>query len=110
MEDNIMTRDTLAKMKERFNGCPLFDDRDKGDLDDLVGSRVKIEQFYELTGENGKYYALAFEGIDDKFYLSGGALTDLIAEFGDDAKDVEILIMQKVKTKNKREFRPIRVF
>jgi len=105
-----MKKDVLAKMQERFNGCPLFIDRDKGDLDELVGKKVMIETYYKLTGENGDYYAIAFKGIDDKFYLSGGAITDLISEFGDDAKEVEILIMEKVKTKNRREFRPIRIF
>ena len=105
-----MNKQILAKMQERFNGCPLFIDREKGDLDDLVGQKVKIESYYELTGENGKYYAVAFIGMEDKFFLSGGALTDLITEFGDDAKEVEILIQEKVKTKNRRDFRPIRVF
>lgn len=105
-----MKKEVLARMQERFNGCPLFIDREKGDLDELVGKKVVIESYYKLTGENGDYYALSFKGYEEKFYLSGGALTDLINEFGDDAKEVEILIMEKVKTKNRREFRPIRVF
>ena len=105
-----MKKDILVKMQERFNGCPLFIDRDKGDLDELVGKKVKIESYYELTGENGKYFAIAFVGYDDKFFLSGGALTELIADYGDDAKEVEILIKEKVKTKNRREYRPIAVF
>lgn len=105
-----MKKETLARMQERFNGCPLFIDREKGDLDELVGKKVVIENYYALTGENGNYFAIGFKGIDDKFYLSGGALTDLIAEFGDDAKEVEILIQEKVKTKNRREFRPIKIF
>lgn len=105
-----MNKATLQKMQERFNGCPLFIDREKGDLDNLVGQKVKIESYYELTGENGMYYAISFVGDDKNFYLSGGALTELLSEYGDDAKEVEILIMEKVKTKNRRDFRPIRVF
>ena len=105
-----MKKEVLARMQERFNGCPLFIDREKGDLDELIGKKVVIESYYKLTGENGDYYAVSFKGYEEKFYLSGGALTDLINEFGDDAKEVEILIMEKVKTKNRREFRPIRVF
>ena len=105
-----MKKEVLTRMKERFNGCPLFIDREKGDLDELVGKKVAIESYYKLTGENGDYYALSFKGYEEKFYLSGGALTDLINEFGDDAKEAEILIMEKVKTKNRREFRPIRIF
>ncbi len=105
-----MKKDILAKMQEDFNGCPLFIDREKGDLDNLIGQKVVIESFYELTGENGKYYAVAFVGDEDNFYLSGGALTTLIEKYGDDAKEVEILIMEKIKTKSRRDFRPIRVF
>lgn len=104
-----MKKDVLAKMKEQFNGCPLFVDREKGDLDELVGKKVFIETFYKLTGENGDYYAIAFKGIDDKFYLSGGAITELISDYGEDAKEAEILIKEKVKTKNRRDYRPIRI-
>ena len=104
-----MKKDVLAKMKEQFNGCPLFVDREKGDLDELVGKKVFIETFYKLTGETGDYYAIAFKGIDDKFYLSGGAITELISDYGEDAKEAEILIKEKVKTKNRRDYRPIRI-
>lgn len=104
-----ITKEIFKEMQDRFNGCPLFVDREKGDLDELVGKKVKIDSFYELTGDNGVYYAVAFVGIDDKFYLSGGALTEAIANYPDYVKDVEFLIMEKTKTKNHRDFRPIRV-
>lgn len=104
-----MNKEILAKMKEQFNGCPLFIDREKGDLDELVGKKVVIESYYKLTGDNGEYFALAFKGYDDKFYLSGGAITELLSTYGDVAKEVEILIMEKIKTKSKREYRPIRI-
>lgn len=104
-----MNKETIAKMKEQFNGCPLFIDREKGDIDDLVGKKVKIESYYKLTGDTGDYYAVGFAGIEDKFYLSGGAITELIRDYGDDAKEAEFLIMEKIKTKSKREYRPIRI-
>ena len=105
-----MKKDILAKMQERFNGCPLFIDREKGDLDNLVGKKVHIESFYELTGENGKYYAIAFKEDTKNFYLSGGALTELITDYPEECKEVEILIKEKVRTNNKREYRPINIF
>lgn len=104
-----INNEIFNKMQEQFNGCPLFIDREKGDLDELIGQKVKIESFYELTGDNGNYYAVAFVGKDDKFYLSGGALTEIIRDYPDYVKDVEVLIMEKVKTKNHRDYRPIRV-
>lgn len=104
-----INKEIYAQMKEEFNGCPLFIDREKGNLDDLVGENLKITSFYELTGENGIYYAIAFEGHDDAFYLSGGALTNLISKYGDAAKQVEIQVLEKVKTNSRRDYRPIRI-
>ena len=104
-----INNEIFKKMQEQFNGCPLFIDREKGNLDDLVGQKVRVESFYELTGDNGNYYAVAFVGQDDKFYLSGGDLTSIIRDYPDYVKDVDILIMEKTKTKNHRDFRPIRV-
>ncbi len=104
-----INKEIYAQMKEEFNGCPLFIDREKGNLDDLVGENLKIASFYELTGENGIYYAIAFEGHDDAFYLSGGALTSLISKYGDAAKQVEIQVLEKVKTNSRRDYRPIRI-
>lgn len=105
-----MNKVILAKMQEKFNGCPLFIDREKGSLDDIIGTKVKIESYFKLTGDNGDYYAMTFVGDNEHFYLSGGAWTEIIAEFGDSAKEVEILVMEKIMTKNDREYRPIRVF
>ena len=104
-----LNKDLYAKMKEDFNGCPLFIDREKGDLDNLVDQEVQIESYYELTGENGTYYAVAFKGDEENFYLSGGALTTFIEKYGDAVKEVKIIILEKVKTKARRDFRPIRI-
>lgn len=106
---NILTDDILRSMQEDFNGCPLFIDREKGDLDDLVGQELVVESYYELTGEDGVYYAIAFEGFEETFFLSGGALTALINKYGDAVKEVKLLIQEKVKTKKNRDYRPIRV-
>lgn len=98
----------LEEMKKRFNGCPLFDGREKGKLEELEGKAVKINDYYKLSGDEGAYYAFTVED-NDKTFLSCGSITALLDEFGDDAIGVSIKIGEKVKTKSKRDYRPITI-
>lgn len=105
----MISKERLAEMKGRFNGCPLFEGRTKGEWDTLVNKSVKIEEYYKLTGDKGDYYAVTLEGDAEHFYLSGGAVTSLIDEFGADAKEVSFTVGAKTKTKNKNDYRPITI-
>lgn len=101
VEQNI-----LKQMQDQFNGCPLFVDREKGQLDDIVDKELTIEDIYPLQD----YHCIVFSEIPDFFYLTGGALKDLCNEY--DPKFVigrVIKIKEKVKTKKRRDFRPIEV-
>lgn len=102
-----MTR--IDEMKARFNGCPLFENRDKAKIDTLENKVIVIDEYFELTGDDGNYYAFTIKDDNDHFYLSGGAITSLLAEFGDDAVGIEIKVGEKVKTKSKRDYRPITI-
>lgn len=96
----------LAKMKEQFNGCPLFVDREKGSLDDIVDKELTIEDIFQLND----YHAIVFEELPDNFYLTGGALKDLCNEYEPQfVIGRRIIIKPLVKTKKKREFRPIEI-
>lgn len=99
----------IDEMKGRFNGCPLFEKREKGKVDDLEGKVITIDEYFELNGDEGNYFAFTIAGDDKHFYLSGGAITALLSEFGDEATKVEIKIGAKVKTKAKRDYRPITI-
>lgn len=96
----------LQQMKEQFNGCPLFEDREKGSLDDIVDKELTIEDIYPLQD----YHAIVFEELPDNFYLTGGALKDLCNEYAPEfVKGRVIKIKPLVKTKKRRDFRPIEV-
>lgn len=96
----------IDQMKEEFNGCPLFEDRERGQLDDLTGETLTIEDIYPIED----YHAIVFENHPSAVYLTGGALKDLCNNY---PKHVvvgrTIILQEKVKTKKNREFRPITI-
>lgn len=101
----------LAEMKKRFNGCELMQNRNKGDFDAVVGEVLTVEDYQRLTGEDGNYYAVVFEEDADNFYLSGGALTEMLETWGEDngCVGVKVSFGEKVKTKAKRDYRPMTI-
>ena len=110
----------LKAAKLRTSGCPLFEDREKGDLADLEGEEVTLQRAWPLTGDNGVYFAVWFKEAPELFYLSSSALTGIlqdgqkIAEEDDLELDeviagTVIKICAQTKTKNGRKFRPIEV-
>lgn len=101
-----MQQDMLKKMQEQFNGCPLFADREKGSLDDITDKELTIEDIYPLQD----YHAIVFEELPDNFYLTGGALKDLCNEYEPEFVIGRLIkIKPLVKTKKRRDFRPIEV-
>lgn len=100
-----MKEDVLKKMKERFNGCPLFEGRTKEKMDVLTGKEVTIQEFFPMAD----YHAVVFAEYPDKVFLSGGALKQLLNEFGEDAVGLKIAVLEMIKTADKHDFRPINV-
>ena len=109
-ENNVPTKqelnNILQEMQKDFNGCPLFDEREKGSLNDLEGRELHIADLYPLDD----YHCIIFEEIPDYYFLTGGALKDLCNKY--DPKFVIgrcIRIEPMIKTKSRRAFRPIKV-
>lgn len=96
----------LKQMQERFNGCPLFEGREKGSLDDLTGKELTIEEIYPLSD----YHCIVFEECPDYFFLTGGALKDLCNEYPpEEVRGTRIELQPLVKTRSRRDFRPIKI-
>lgn len=105
---NEEKKELLQQMQEDFNGCPLMTDREKGSLDDLTGNQVTIDDTFKLSD----YHCITFKEYPDKFFLTGGALKDLCNKYPKEAVTglcIEMLEKVKVKSDNKKDFRPIRV-
>lgn len=101
----------LKALKEVCNGCPLFEDREKGDLDELTDKPVTIEDYFKLSGDSGDYFAVTFKECSGKFFLSGGALTTILRDYGENGAliDLNVTLKAKVRTANKRDFRPCQI-
>lgn len=96
----------LQEMQKDFNGCPLFEGREKGSLADLENKELHIEDLYPLDD----YHCIVFEEIPDYYFLTGGALKELCNKY--EPRFVIgrcIMVLPLVKTKSRRDFRPIRV-
>lgn len=109
-ENQIQERNALNKaiieMMEEFNGCPFFEDREKGQLDDIVSKELTIEDIYPMQD----YHAIIFSELPDTVYLTGGALKDLCNNYKPEhVKGRVVVLSEKKRTKNNREFRPIKV-
>lgn len=99
-------QNVIAEMQDEFNGCPLFEDREKGSLDELTGLEVTIEDLFPLND----YHCVVFAEAPDKFFLTGGALKDLCNNYQPEfVRGRTIVIQPMVKTRNKKDFRPIKV-
>lgn len=106
IEERAMQEQMLKEMMEEFNGCPLFEGREKGSLDELEGNQVHIADLYPLQD----YHCVIFEEIDDKYFLTGGALKDLCNNYEPRFVRGRLIEVQPmVQTKSRNKFRPIKV-
>ena len=58
-----INNEIFNKMQEQFNGCPLFIDREKGDLDEYEKVDAKFEELRKNQDSDG-YYKFKRELLD----------------------------------------------
>lgn len=97
----------LKKLKEDFNGCPLFEGREKEDNSTLEGKEVTIDDYFPMSD----YHAVTFVEFPDKVFLSGGGLKKLLSNYGaeNDLRGLKIKVLPMIKTASRRDYRPIEV-
>lgn len=106
----------IAEMKEEFNGCPLFQNREKGSLDDLTGIQLRIADLYPIN----EFHCVIFDDLKEdnpasqfvngKYFLTGGALKDLCNNYPPEFVVNRLIEIQPmVDTKSRNKFRPIKV-
>jgi hypothetical protein len=88
---------------------PIMVDRDKGEMEDLIGQIVTIRDYGFLTSEKGGEYAVFIVDEDPKvFYFGGKVLTDSLTEFDQDGFHADVLkdglpvLFAKKKSKDKK--------
>ena len=75
---------------DRFNskGIPFMDNRDKGDLRDILGETVHIEDFGFIRNDEGDYGVIAVKEKPEVFYFCNQVITDMLHQVeNDDMKD-----------------------
>ena len=96
----------ISKLKEDFNGCPLFEKRAQGDMETMVGKTITIEDYFKLSD----YHVVIFEEDKEHFYFSGGTLKNMLEKYGEqDMRGVQVIPKPKIKTASRRDFRPFEV-
>lgn len=105
---NEAREEILKALKEMNNGCPLMENREKGDFDGLENETVTIDEAFPLDG----YYCVTLKEDSEHFYLTSMSVTkaiDFILSAGETPEGLTFKVLEKVKTKNKNTYRPIEI-
>ena len=105
---NEAREEILKALKEMNNGCPLMENREKGDFDELENETVTIDEAFPLDG----YYCVTLKDDSEHFYLTSMSVTkaiDFILSAGETPEGLTFKVLEKVKTKNKNTYRPIEI-
>ena len=105
------------RTKQLANTLPLMETREKGDLLDLVGQHITINDFGFLKDNlNNDYVAFTIKEDDANFYFGGQVLTEDLKDLESDGYGEEIrtsglpIILERVMSKNKREYTKVTYF
>lgn len=117
---NDFQKKLKARQEEKNKGCPLFDEREKAELDDIAGDRVTLESAWPMKGKKGDYYVVVFNEAPDVYFFSCLALKNILddaqemaLEAGvklDDVIDgMTVEIGKKQRLDGGRDFRPVTI-
>lgn len=89
-------------------GVEFMDNRNKGELSELYGSTVSIDNFAFLpsTDGDGDYAVFTVSTDTTKFFFGNNIITDMLhkvqdAGMGDELANVHILFLQRKSKKNR---------
>jgi len=111
----------MNRAKAKANkGCPLLDNRESMEWDEVESEILTLDEAYPLSGAKGDYYCVSVVEYPEHFFFSGKALNDILDEAADIAsedgiplndviKDVKIHVGEKRRTKNGNKFRVIEI-
>lgn len=96
---------------DRFNskGIPFMDNRDKGDLRDILGKTVHIEDFgFIKSEEGGDYGVIAIQEDKEKFFFVNSVITDMLHQVDSDGMRDELpkqcIVFSMAESKKGREY------
>lgn len=96
---------------DRFNnkGIPFMENRDKGDMRDILGKPVHICDFgFIKSDEGGDYGVIALTENDGEFYFCNAIITEMLHQVEkDDMKDEladQVIKFELAESKKGREY------
>lgn len=97
---------------DRFQskGIPFMENRDKGDMHDIVGEVMRIDDFGFIRNEEGEDYAvISFSEKPDLFYFGNKVYTDMLKQVQADGMEEELAhqylkIVQRESKKGREYF------
>ena len=100
----------VASYFNRFirNGIPFMDGKTKGNIKDLVGDTIHIDDFGFIHRTDGEYAVIHVAEHPDFFYFGGLALTDMLAQVDADGMREELaqqgIVLTMKRSKNGRGY------
>lgn len=89
------------KQFESGKGIEFMDNRAKGDIQNMLGKELHIDDFGFINGEHGRYVAVTFKEEPEMFYFGGIVLTDILSKVDADGQK-EALKEQGIRLGMKR--------
>lgn len=95
---------------DKFNnkGIPFMENRDKGDMHDLIGKTVHIEDFGFIRNDEGDYGVIIVAEDKDNFYFCNAVITDMLHQVDNDGMRDELvkqnIVFSMATSKKGREY------
>lgn len=95
---------------DKFNnkGIPFMENRDKGDMHDLIGKTVHIEDFGFIRNDDGDYGVIVVAEDKDNFYFCNAVITDMLHQVDNDGMRDELvkqnIVFSMAMSKKGREY------
>ena len=95
---------------DKFNnqGIPFMENRDKGDMHDLIGKTVHIEDFGFIRNDEGDYGVIIVAEDKDNFYFYNAVITDMLHQVDNDGMRDELvkqnIVFSMATSKKGREY------
>ena len=95
---------------DRFNnkGIPFMENRDKGDMHDILGKKVHITDFGFIKNDEGDYGVIIIAEDENNFYFCNQVITDMLHQIDSDGMRDELcaqnIVFSLAESKKGREY------
>ena len=77
--------------KFKHEGIPFMENREKGNMQDILDEPLHINGFGFIKGKNGDFACISLSEYPDKFYFANSIITDMLKEVQKDGMEEELM-------------------